>query len=222
MVNIVENKRAMFCFNIVSHLHYTLIKSFINSGIDVIISVSNEEMIDKSILINRGEASNFPTLYTCDFEDELSVQQLQNELFENHYPFDIVFTDFSQPIIEEGFNKASFEELKGSVDNSFTSYFHLLKCVFPLMNSKNSHIYHLLDRAEIQRQSDLGIQILSNIASNSIFQMLMEDSGDPKINLKEMNLSLFWDTILSEQFSLESKQSSAELLAFLEKNSFIR
>ncbi len=90
------------------------------------------------------------------------------------------------------------------------------------MNSKNSHIYHLVDRTEIQKQRDLEIEIMSNIASSSIFQMLMEDNGDPKINLKELNLTLFWDTILSKQFSLESKQSSVELLAFLEKNSFVK
>lgn len=222
MVNIVENKRVMFCFKEINELHHILIKSFLNSGFDVIISAGEDEILDKSFLFTVGGVSNSPSVYNCDFDDEGSVQDLQSKLFDSHYPIDLVLTDFSQPTLNVGTAGNSYEELRGKVENGFNSYFHLLKCLFPLMNSKNSHIYHLIERAEVEKEKESGIQIMSNIASTSIFQMLMEENGDPKINLKELNLSLFWDIISSKQFSLESKRSSVDLLEFLEKNSFVR
>lgn len=217
MANKIRTPSILFSFKEISELHHQLIQSFISLNFNVILACSKLSLESNIALFQNADESNYAKIYECDFEDELSVKQFQNVLFENHYPLDIVFTDFSQ---EKIISKSSFEVLKNSIEAGLQDYFHLLKCAVPLMNSNKSFFYHFLKTEDYYKENE-GIQIFSKIAAAYIFEIIKNDNSVSNIEFNELNGSLFYEKEFLEQMSLHASNSLGRLHDFLKKNATV-
>ncbi|SFU20288.1 hypothetical protein SAMN04489724_0287 [Algoriphagus locisalis] len=194
-----------------------MVHVFVKANFKVLIAGNIYELKRQTTHSFNGKLGGLPVYYECDFDKEIAVQDLQARLLEQHYPLDLVFTDFSQPEISQYSNDLSVSEMKEIVESDLTCYFHLLKCVYPLMNSEYGHLYHLTGDKVSYEINDLAR--MSNMISYSIYDLLSKEYGDLEVNFRDFNQTMFESLQVGNEWDTEALSDSDALINFLEKNS---
>ncbi|UZD22895.1 SDR family oxidoreductase [Algoriphagus halophytocola] len=210
-------KTVLFCFSQAKKLYLDIVNVFLKANFKVLVAGNIYELKRQTTHSFNGKLGGLPVYYECDFDKEVAVQDLQVRLLENHYPLDLVFTDFSQPEISRYSNDLSVAEMKEIVESDLTSYFHLLKCVYPLMNSEYGHLYHLTGDNLNKEKNDLGR--MSNMMSYSIYDMFSKEYGDLEVIFRDFNQTMFDRLQVGNELDTAALSDSEGLINFLEKNS---
>ncbi len=184
-----RSKTIVLVFKRIGDFETDLINRYLELGFNLIIPFSGD--YDSSILKPSLKAllPGSVTFKKCNFYSVKSAQKFQNYLFEQHYPIDIVITNFTDEVQDLDILGYSTNEFKIGVEHSLTSYFNLMKCIFPLFNTNSSFLLNLELNPKAVVHNQNGLNRLASAAKHSLLQTLNLENKHSYIHIANIEIS---------------------------------
>ena len=153
--------------------------------------------------------------YPCSYSEAEEVQQFQTYLFENWDHLKFVFTNLDEESKVDGLVDASEENLQNQLDKSLLPFYHLMRCVFPLMDPDYSRIFTITLCEQNLPQGAGLFRKVNNAGKHAILESLQLENPNSKIKLVNMLIHLTNGTKGSDAARFMKEVSYQELVDYI-------
>ena len=185
MVHSEGRRKVFFALDSNKAYHLEIIEEFLKNNFIVVLVCDTKNWESEELKeLSRQFPKSLETIHS-DFKTEKKAKALQNRLFEKFYPFDYGMTNLDQIEISID-GEIQLENIQEMIEGKLNSYFHFLKCLFPLFNSNLSFLFHI----KLQEKSNkLGqYEPLVNVARESMLQTCLLENSDLNIQVGDLVL----------------------------------
>ena len=175
-------RRVVIAFSSIGKDELEVVVDFLARSFVVILPV-NEYFYESNLINNlKTKFDDKLVVLKVDFELTVSVQQFQQNLFDEFYPVDLVLTDLGNREDLAVTEDYSYETLDTTVSQKLLSFSNLLSCMIPMMNSSGSHFFEIEREKGLIPSNSEAIQVMFDTMKASKIAALQSEMSSAAIN----------------------------------------
>jgi len=175
-------RRVVIAFSSIGKDELEVAVDFLTRNFVVILPV-NEYFYESNLINNlKTKFDDRLVVLKVDFELTVSVQQFQQNLFDEFYPVDLVLTDLGNREDLAVTEDYSYETLDTTVSQKLLSFSNLLSCMIPMMNSSGSHFFEIEREKGLIPSNSEAIQVMFDTLKASKIAALQSEMSSAAIN----------------------------------------